>query len=748
MKFYKIIVIFVFFLFNTDSFAQNIDSAEVEEVIVTAQKKEQRFIDVPVSVTTVSGEFLEIARAGYVQEIVQASPSVTYTRTAGMRGDGVYIRGIGTSLFQSGVEPTVSTVIDGVVLGRTYNFLTNLVDIERVEILRGPQGTLFGKNASGGVLNIVTKDPSSERSSDVYVTIGSNSEKNLTTVFNGAISDNVNARITLFSKERDGFIDNTYYAIDNSVQENFGGNESEGFRAKISAEIDDKSSLMIIADYEDQYRSGVTATTREMPAAGFIDSNPTATNAACGLVPSEKNTSVCVNRPTYNELTHSGISFTYTRELSDHIFKSITSSRDSEIPTEQDVDGHWENSGTVAIARNGGFSESEQFTQEFQLTNIDTSNGLDYTLGFFYFDQELLRNFNRRVIWNAIGFDGTGYMNAQVDSTSWALYGDTTYKLSNKLELIAGLRYTDDELSYDFDRPTGPIIIPNIPAFSGADSGTESNTSGRLGLKYNTDEDTMYFATFSTGYKSPGWDIIFEMTPAVAERGPVKAETAESFEIGLKTKVFNDSMILAVTYFDATYEDYQQQSFVEELLQFRLANVGEISTSGLEIDLFGSPTENLTLSAGLAMIDAEIDSWSGAQCYSGQSEADGCVGGQQNLAGGEVPMSPDTKISLNARYDIPMGNNMMYLTGSYRYQDELQSSWIQYPNAVVDSYGILNLSVGYEVDNYSVEFFVRNAADKFYANNYTNGGLLGDQQYLNHDHERLIGINFKYSFID
>ena len=167
MKFYKIFFISTFFLFNTDSYAQSSESAEIEEVIVTAQKKEQRFIDVPVSVTTVSGEFLEIARAGYVQEIVQASPSVTYTRTSGMRGDGVYIRGIGTSLFQSGVEPTVSTVIDGVVLGRTYNFLSNLVDIERVEILRGPQGTLFGKNASGGVLNIVTKNPTDISSTDV-----------------------------------------------------------------------------------------------------------------------------------------------------------------------------------------------------------------------------------------------------------------------------------------------------------------------------------------------------------------------------------------------------------------------------------------------------------------------------------------------------------------------------------------------------------------------------------------------------
>jgi iron complex outermembrane receptor protein len=166
-------------------------------------------------------------------------------------------------------------------------------------------------------------------------------------------------------------------------------------------------------------------------------------------------------------------------------------------------------------------------------------------------------------------------------------------------------------------------------------------------------------------------------------------------------------MILAITYFDATYEDYQQQSFIEELLQFRLSNVGEISTSGLEIDLFGNPTDNLTLSGGIALIDAEIDSWLGGACYAGQSEASGCVGGTQNLSGGEVPHSPDLKLSMNARYDIPMGSNMMFLTGSYRYQDEIQSNWNQYPNSIVDSYGILNLSVGYEIDNYSFEFFCK-----------------------------------------
>ena len=137
-----------------------------------------------------------------------------------------------------------------------------------------------------------------------------------------------------------------------------------------------------------------------------------------------------MNHPSFNEMEHSGISLTITRDLDNHVFKSITSSRDSSIATEQDVDNHWDADWTVGLARNGGVSETQQFTQEFQLTNIEPLNGLNYTLGFFYFTQDLFRNFNRRVTWPAIGFDGTGYMNADVDSTNWALYADTTYELA------------------------------------------------------------------------------------------------------------------------------------------------------------------------------------------------------------------------------------------------------------------------------------------------------------------------------
>ena len=141
-----------------------------------------------------------------------------------------------------------------------------------------------------------------------------------------------------------------------------------------------------------------------------------------------------------------------------------------------------------------------------------------------------------------------------------------------------------------------------------------------------------------------------------------------------------------------------------------------------------------------------VDSWNGAQCYAGQTEALGCVGGSQDLAGGEVPLSPDFKMSVGFRYDVPTGANNMFITGSYRYQDEFQSSWNQYPNSIVESFGLLNASVGYEMmNNLSIEVFARNVMDEFYVNNYTSGGLLGDQMYLNHDHQRLWGVNLKYT---
>ncbi|MCP4301335.1 MAG: TonB-dependent receptor, partial [Gammaproteobacteria bacterium] len=131
----------------------------LEEIIVTAQKVAQQYLEVPVAVSTVTGEVLDMAKVTQFQDLVQVSPSVTFNQSGDQRGVGVLVRGIGTTAFQTTVEPTVSTVVDGVTLGRTAQFISNLVDIERVEVLRGPQGTLFGKNASAGLINVITKRP-------------------------------------------------------------------------------------------------------------------------------------------------------------------------------------------------------------------------------------------------------------------------------------------------------------------------------------------------------------------------------------------------------------------------------------------------------------------------------------------------------------------------------------------------------------------------------------------------------------
>ncbi len=171
-------------------------SAVLEEIVVTAQKRQERYLDVPVAVSAISGEVLNMAHTTEFQDLVQVSPSITYNQTGDQRGVGVLIRGIGTTALHTAVEPTVRTVVDGVTIGRTVQFITDLVDIERVEVLRGPQGTLFAKNASAGLINIITKRPSTEFEGSVQLTATDDDGFSARAALSGPFSDSVRGRIS------------------------------------------------------------------------------------------------------------------------------------------------------------------------------------------------------------------------------------------------------------------------------------------------------------------------------------------------------------------------------------------------------------------------------------------------------------------------------------------------------------------------------------------------------------------------
>ena len=234
------------------------ERTELEEIVVTAQKREQTYLDVPVSVTSISNEVLEMANAREFQDLVQVTPSLTYSESTDMRGSGVLIRGVWTTAFQSGVEPTVSTVVYGVVLGRTGNFLSDLVDIERVEVLRGPQGTLFGKNASAGVVNVITRRPTEEFEGVIRVSATDDDQQTVEGSVSGALTDSLRGRLTGFWKDFDGYLDNRFNG------DQFNGSESWGLRGKLDIDLSDNVNLLLIADYSEQDRSCCLATVRNV----------------------------------------------------------------------------------------------------------------------------------------------------------------------------------------------------------------------------------------------------------------------------------------------------------------------------------------------------------------------------------------------------------------------------------------------------------------------------------------------------
>jgi len=735
------------------------ERAALEEIVGTAQKREEAYLDVPVSVNTITGEVLDIAQTDDFQDLAAISPSITYTRSGGMRGDGVLIRGIGTTAFQSGVEPTVSTVVDGVVLGRTGSFLSDLVDIERVEVLRGPQGTLFGKNASAGVVNVITKRPTEEAEAMIRVKGTSDDQQTIEALISGRLTDTINGRLTVYGKQFEGFVDNQF------TGETINGDDSYGARGKLDIALSDRASLLLIGDYSEQERDCCAFTPRNVGAIPQF--NPLLGVDLAGVPVGEANNNVLLNTPILSDMNQAGLSAEFTYDFDSFTFTSITAWRNWKISTEQDVDSMpfgEPTYGRLLITSNGGNTEQDQYSQEFQISSTAWSD-LTLTAGAFFWVQDLDRYFQRELqICAAPGFDPAlppdtacgfgltqfGFFNTSVDTTNAAVFGQADWTFAPDWTATFGLRYTYDDLEFDFDRPTGPIAFPAVPAatFDGGDDDTD--LSGKAALRWQASNQWMFFGSYTRGYKSQGFDIIFGMTPDRAQ--PVDPETSDAFELGAKAELFDNRLRLGVTAFHTTFDDFQGQAFDDTEGAFVLTSAGSVITRGVELDITALPVPNLFLTGGVAYTDAFYDDFPNGPCWTGQSAAEGCVGGVQDLEDGDVPNSPDLKFTLQGRYDIELGAPFdAFVSSAYRWQDDVNSAVNQRPSLDIDSYGVWDLTLGLESDDgaWEASIFAKNLLDDEYTNIVIEtvfDSVSGTSQFLDRDFRRYLGATVTWRY--
>lgn len=740
---------------NSASTQENVrkNNLALEEVIVTAAKREQSLQDVSVAVTALSDNMIREHQIKSSEDLISLVPSLTLQKGSNPRQTSFNIRGIGTQSFSSAVEPSVSTMLDGVVMGRSGQAFMQLLDLQRVEVLRGPQGTLFGKNSTAGVIHLVTKDPSDEYSGEIMGSILSDDEYRAGFTLSGPITDNLGYRLTASGNDVAGYTKNI------STGNELNGSDEWSIRGKLRWSWE-TGEIKWASDFSE---SNCDCSASPIQSLASFNGNDAYVNGILDqispVVPGDENTLVNQNKEGAHENELWGHSLEINWDIGQLTLTSISAVRGFEIGGKADGDLDSQPVDILGFDQ-GGRTEQEQFTQELRLTS-PADRKLSYVAGFFYFDQTVKRTFNRSFV-IIPGNPGMGTAVFEAETENWAAFGEATLSLSDEWRLIVGARYTEDELDYEFSRTRVgfPVGVPDpVPLTPGGTD--EDDFSTKLSLQWDMTDDGMAYLSYVEGYKGPAYDLTFGTDPVDLER--VEPETSDSWELGVKTTLYDGQVMLNAAVFHSAYDNFQSQAFLDPDGQpncpadnpgcdpdddpgsFLLINAGEVSTQGLELDLVAQVTESLRVSGGVAFVDAKIDNYPAGNCSDGQKFRGECPGDLQDLAGGDLPFSPDWKANFTATYTWARESAFdIDFTGSVRAQDEVQYGLHQDENTVGDSYAILDLSVhlSSHSDNWETTFFVKNVTDRFYPSNIFSNNRNFLANGYNHRYSKLAERNY------
>jgi iron complex outermembrane recepter protein len=689
----------------------------VSDVIVTAQRRQERLQEVPVAVSTVSQELLTRASTNTISSLQLLVPSVQINTGPNARASGVEIRGVGTYSNSSGVEPSVATVIDGVTLARQGAAVsTDFNDIERIEVLRGPQGTLFGKNATAGVINVISQRPTTTLTGRADGLIAEQGEYQARATVSGPISDSLGFRLSGFSRRRGGYLENLFDG------EDINGEKAWGVRGKLAFESGPFSATLI-GDY-----SKLTGDCCALPIRTLSPTSPRYL-AYAPAVPGYRNDKLNFDGPLFQRNINSGVSLEANLELPFGAtltfipaYRHWTGSKDQDLDL---VAGPPLGTGGQANRYLSDFSieKHDQRSLELRLTSRAGSR-LDYVLGLYYFDLDISRNATRlRQVPDSAVVQGVGF-DLNFRSKSYAAYGQVDYAVTDALTLILGGRYTRDEFNYDYVRsnPSGAPGVFTGAAFVPVTLGEPVDAddfSVKAGVKYKFSEAVNTYFTYSQGYKGPGVSSDLQASPL----DPIiQPETVEAFEGGIKTELFNRRLRLNLAVFNAEYSNFQLQTFDVANNRYVTGNAAEVRTRGVELD-FNARLGRLTLGGGAAYVDAIFSEYRNVQCYAGQTPAQGCVlvpgttTFAQNLSGESTPRSPDFKLVGNGEYVVPLGAVELVFDSDYTWQDAVQLSTTLDPVALQKGYGIWNAGVALRArdDRWQLRAFVKNITDQFYV---------------------------------
>jgi iron complex outermembrane receptor protein len=714
----------------------NLTLAELVTIaVVTAQKRPESILDVPMSITAFSGD--DLARRGLndVGELAMSVPNLSMRAINISSNVGILIRGIGSSGNNKGIEASVGTFIDGLYMPAAAQMLGELTDIASFEVLRGPQGTLYGRNTPVGALNVTTKKPTDEYEAKVSVGYGSYDEAWTNGYVGGGLSNNTAGRLSFWYRDRDGYQDNLFTGDD------INDSNTWGLRGRLVFEPTESFSIGLIASYSEiENRCCMGEQIDALGEFGIATPGFLAGQEAAGLPFNNFDDSdhkVDGDEEPLDQTESTTLSMQVDWQVGDGIvLTSITGYQ------------NWDNDSalsTDALKNNlvDVFEEQENhiYSQELRITS-PAGEKFDYLAGLYLYRQEttwgeqaIIGTDANRVFPAPIppcadpctlpaGDSVNGFLDQETQSV--AVYGNLTWHLTDQWDVTAGLRLGRDQKEAFISHTNAPgnsWLMDNVifgPNEVGDVDLDDDSFTWSANSRYRLDEDVMLFATVSTGYKSGGFNAR-RLSPGA----PVKFanEDSVSYEAGIKSTWLERSLLLSATVYHTTVKELQESTLGPSGTGFIVGNAGEREAVGFESEVTWRPVASLAISGSLAYLDAEYTDYTSARCGVGEAPEPGSTACDRT---GDTPaFSPEWQYTLGLEWQHSISDSGLELSlrADYSWVDEQNLARVSLDSyGEHDSYGLLNLRAVLTSNTgaWQVEAFVKNAGDESYFT-----GILG-----------------------
>ncbi len=703
--------------------ASALENSRLDEITVTARRVEESLIESPVAVTAITGRELENADIAQITGLADTAPNVNFSFAGTSSGSDsaavVFIRGVGQNDFTVVSDPGVGIYIDGVYLGRTVGSVLDVFDLKQIEVLRGPQGTVFGRNTIGGAINIATSDVSDEFSGRARIIVGEDNRFEQFFSLNVPVTDTFGFNVSAFNRDRDGTVerldgvtlgdDNVYGGRVKAVwkptdrfKSTFtfdGTREDEESAAEVVLDVIEPS-LFVGFFNNNTFGNGTTDT------AGCVDGGPV-TNSACAndqfvLGPFTS----AETGPSNNEIVNFGLSLTNEFEISENLtLKTISAYRDVDAEFARASDGT-----PFDIFATETTYLQDQFSQEIQLIGSNFENRVNWVLGGFYFEED------------GAGFDTVFFLpptnplfiGAETNNDNIAIFGEATIDLTDRLRVLGGLRYTDETKETDLTSVSLTLPVDNLSGeAAGVITQDFSEVTWRASAIYSLSDRVNTYFTASRGFKSGG---VFQRVVGPISDIPTLTfdpEFVTLYELGLKAEFREIGLRVNVAGFLSNYTNIQLDGAAPGSFATTQFNAGDADINGIEVEFDWSPIDRLRFSGALGYIDAE---------YSSITE------GSLVTLEDELIRTPEITWSLNGSYGIEVGGVGTFTPSfNWVYKSEHAFEATNTPLTTQDGYHALDVSLAYDhpVQGWRAVASINNVTDARYLTAADFNGTIG-----------------------